>query len=187
MFAERGVAGTSLDDLAAQLGVTKQTILYHFKSKNGLLVEVLGLAAAELVATLEEAAAVSQPGRAQVDEIARAAFALAVRRPDLVGLLREVSRLDQAHVTSVLAVLQPVVDDALHALDSGMDSGLFRRSDPRLILLSTYSLVTGVVADPVALAAVGMQLDVRAAVQLRSAVLDFLHTSLDPLHESDTQ
>ena len=178
MFAERGVAGTSLDDLAAQLGVTKQTILYHFKSKDGLLGAVLGQAARELQATLEAAAGQADPGWDRVDEIARAAFALAVRRPDLVGLLREVGRADQAHVTSVLSVLQPLIDEALAGLNTGMDQGVFRRTDPRLVLISTYSLVTGVVADPVALAAVGMSLDVRVAVQLRATVLDFLQTEL---------
>lgn len=178
MFGDRGVSGTSLDDLAGEMGVTKQTILYHFRSKDGLLAATLESGAHELLASLEVAVAQSEPGWDRIDGIVRATFALAVQRPDLIGLLREVSRLGEVHRAALLAILKPVVDSAVEALAEGMDDGVFRRADPRLVLLATYSLVTGVVADPVALLAVGLELDLRVAVALRGAVLDFLRAAL---------
>ena len=47
-FALRGYEATSLDSLAGELGVRKQTILYYFPSKAELLRGVILYATAEL-------------------------------------------------------------------------------------------------------------------------------------------
>ncbi len=180
-FAERGVAATSLDELARQLGVTKQTILYHFGSKDGLVAEVLAAGAGELVAVLEAASRSSGPGWDRIEATVRASFALAVARPELLGLLRELDRLGPERSQPVVQQLQPMIDAALAELDDGMRSGRYRRSDPRLVLVSAYAAVTGVVTDTEALRAVGMELDLRAAVELRRSVLAFLWAALAPV------
>jgi hypothetical protein len=61
-----------------------------------------------------------------------------------------------------------------------MIDGRFRRSDPRLVLVSAYAAVTGVVADGEVLRAVGLDLDLRVAVRLRGVVLAFLRAALVP-------
>ncbi len=177
-FVARGVAGTSLDEIARSTGVTKQTILYHFKSKNGLLEAVLSEAAETLKTELDQAVAQVAPGWKQVEAVVRSAFALGVRRPELLGLLGEVSRLGPPQSELVLAVLQSTIDRAIVALQQGMDTGDYRRSDPRLVLLSSYSAVTGVVTDTAALRGVGLELDLRVAVKLRQSLLDFLRAAL---------
>ena len=53
-FGTAGFAGTSLDDLASGLGIRKQTILYHYVSKRGLLGAVVDRSAADLNAALLE-------------------------------------------------------------------------------------------------------------------------------------
>lgn len=177
-FADRGVAATSLDDLARKLGVTKQTILYHFGSKDGLLAEVVRAGAEELFAELSAALDSSEPGWDRVEASVRAAFALAVRRPELLGLLREVSRLGPPSSDAVIEVLAPLVERSVRALDAGMDEGRFRRSDPRLVLVSAYAATTGVVTEGEVLRAVGLELDLRVAARLRRTTLDFLRAAL---------
>lgn len=179
-FADKGVAGTSLDDLARKLGVTKQAILYHFGSKDGLVDAVLEAGAQELLAVLEQASSVSKPGWDRIEATVRASFALAVARPELLGLLRELSRLGREQSQQVLSILQPLVDSAVAELESGMVDGRFRRSDPRLVLVSAYAAVTGVVTDVEILRAVGLELDLRVAVRLRRTVLAFLRAALVP-------
>ena len=179
-FAERGVAATSLDDLARTMGVTKQTILYHFKSKSGLLNAVLVDAAETLRDELDRSSEASPPGWPRIESTVRAAFGLAVRRPELLGLLREVGRLGPPVSDDVIELLQPMVDRAIVSIEEGMEAGQFRRSDPRLVLVSAYAAVTGVVSDPELLRAVGLELDVRTATQLRRTVLDFLEAALAP-------
>lgn len=179
-FAERGVAGTSLDLLAAELGVTKQTILYHFGSKSGLIEAVLARAAEDLAAELEAAVAGVEAGWPSVEAVVRGSFGLAVRRPELLGVLREIARLGSPWSESALDLLQPLVDRAIVALDDGMNTGLFQSGDSRLILVSAYAVVSGVVADSELLRAMGMRLDLRTAAGLRRTLLSFLGAVLAP-------
>ena len=179
-FADHGVAGTSLDDLARRLDITKQTILYHFGSKDGLVTEVLAAGARDLLVVLDEASDASDAGWDRIDAIVRASFQLAVARPELLGLLRELGRLGPERSGPVLETLQPLIDAAVAELEQGMNDGRFRRSDPRLVLVSTYAAVTGVVADGEVLRAVGLDLDLRVAVRLRGVVLAFLRAALVP-------
>lgn len=177
-FAERGVSGTSLDDLAAELGVTKQTILYHFGSKDGLIAEVLTTGADQLTEALTGAIEPADDGWDRVVAVVRASFALAVRRPDLVGLLREVNRLGSPWSETALEVLQPLVDRAVDFLADGMEEGRFQPGDPQMVLVSSYAVVTGVVADAEVLRAVGLDLDLRVAARLRRTLLSFLEAVL---------
>ena len=177
-FANQGVAGTSLDALARELGVTKQTILYHFGSKDGLISAVLTAAAEDLVVELQRAVDISEPGWERVVATVRSSFALAVRRPELLGVLREVNRLGSDWSEVVLESLQPLIDRALADLSGGMADGRFRPGDPQMVLVSAYAVVTGVVSDGELLRAVGLQLDLRVAARLRKTLLSFLEAAL---------
>lgn len=42
LFTERGYDGTSLREIAEQLGVTKAALYYHFKSKEAILLSLMG-------------------------------------------------------------------------------------------------------------------------------------------------
>lgn len=178
-FSERGFAGTSLDDLAKMVGLTKQSILYHFGSKDGLLEAVLTDAVGELASVLETAATSSARGLPRIEAAVRASFGLAVSRPELLGLLREVSRLGAPRSDVVMSRLAPLIDEALVGLQRCMDDGLLRQSDPQILLASSYAAVTGVVTDAGALGAVGLELDLRVAARLRRTVLDFLRAAVE--------
>ena len=84
-FASRGYEATSLDAIAAGLDVRKQTILYHFGSKEAVLDAVIDRSAADLSDALERALAKAGPGFERVDALVRAVFRLAARRPELLG------------------------------------------------------------------------------------------------------
>ncbi len=185
-FAERGVAGTSLDLLAAELGVTKQTILYHFGSKGGLIEAVLAQAAADLTSELDDAVRGVKAGWPSVEAVVRASFGLAVRRPELLGVLREIARLGSPWSESALDLLQPLIDRAIVALTDGMNARLFQAGDPRLVLVSAYAVVSGIVADSALLQAMGMQLDLRTAAGLRRTLLLFLGATLAPTWRPET-
>jgi len=54
LFAEKGYGGASVREIAERAGVAKPTIYYYFKSKEGLLEEVLDAAFSPLLARLRE-------------------------------------------------------------------------------------------------------------------------------------
>ncbi len=177
-FAERGVDGTSLDDLAQRLGITKQTILYHFGSKSRLIEAVLSRSAQDLIGVLATTAKESEVGWPVVEAVVRASFELAVRRPELIGILRETSRLGPPWSEGVVEELRPILADAEMALRSYMDEGLLLRNDPRVILLSSYAVVAGSVTETEVLRALNLRLDLRAAATLRRTLLSFLEAAL---------
>src|SRR6516165_11487694 len=80
-FGGRGYDATSLDALAAELGIRKQTILYYFPSKEALLDAAIDRAADDLSLALEEALAGAGQGWDRVEAVVRSVFRLAARRP----------------------------------------------------------------------------------------------------------
>jgi AcrR family transcriptional regulator len=177
-FADRGYEATSLDALAAQLGVTKQTILYHCASKAALLDAVIDRSAAELAAALEAALASAGPGFSRVEAVVRSVFRLASRRPELLGLVREVSRLGPPAATRLTDALEPLVGRATSWLSTEMDTGAVRRQDPRLLLLAAYSSVIGMATEVEVLRALGDEPSARSLVRRRRELLAFLRSAL---------
>jgi TetR/AcrR family transcriptional regulator len=177
-FGTRGYEATSLDALAAELGIRKQSILYHFASKDLLLEAVIDQAGIELAGLLEGALARSEPGWGRVDAIVRSVFRLAGRRPQLLGLLREVSRLGPPPATRLRERLDPFVERATGYLDDEMAAGAIRRQDARLLLLATYSTVIGMATEVEVLRAVGLEPTARNLVRRRAELLAFLRSAL---------
>ena len=179
-FGTRGYETTSLDALAAELGVRKQTILYHFASKDALLDAVIDEAGAELIAVLEQAVSGTGEGWSRVDALVRSVFRLAARRPELLGLLREVSRLGPPPATRFREMLGPFIERATGFLEGGMEAGEFRGQDARLLLLATYSTVIGVATEVEVLRALGIEPTARSLMRRRAELLAFLRSALLP-------
>lgn len=180
-FGTRGFDATSLDDLGHELGLAKQTILYWFPSKQALLDAAVARGAAELSEALDRALdrAAGEPDRVEV--VMRAAFRFAVRRPELLGLVREVSRLGEGRAADLRSRLGPLVDRAQAALAREMDAGTVRRADPAHVLLFTYSMVIGVATDIEAQRALGIDVSIASVARLRRELLDFLRAALSPI------
>jgi AcrR family transcriptional regulator len=120
-FAAKGYEATSLDALAGELGVTKQTILHHFGSKERLLGAVLQRTVGEVAAVIDESLArTPESGWAALEAVVRAVFGLAGRRPELAGFLREVGRLGPPHDALLVAELGPLTERATAFLSSEM-------------------------------------------------------------------
>ena len=218
-FAKRGYEASSLDSIAADCEVRKQTVLYYFGSKESLLEAVINRTLEELSAALlavverkgtggagarrtdqEGAASAGAAGAAgsdgtDLEEAARAGaagsggwdvirsvvkevFAIAVRRPEMLGLLREVTRLGEPWTTRVRLGFEPLADRAVGFLEAETSAGRIRRSDPKLILVSAYSKFMGAATEVEVQRALGVEPTLRETARRRRELLDFLHTSL---------
>ena len=158
LFGTRGVDAVSLDEIAREVGVRKQTVLYWFPSKDDLVDAVLETAAAELAVVID-AAVRSAPDDPldRIDAVVRAVFRPAVRRPALLGLVREVGRLPAPQAARLREHVAPLVERAIGYLDAEMARGRLRRADPGLVAALAYATVTGIATEPEALRAVGWQ------------------------------
>lgn len=177
-FGTRGYEATSLDALAEGLGMRKQSILYWFPSKDALLEALIDRSAAELAEALEASLARAGGGWARIEAVVRSVFRLAARRPELLGLVREVGRLGPPAATRLTLALDPLVARASAFLEAEMDAGALRRHEPRLLLLAIYSTVIGMVTEVEVMRALGEEPTARSLVRRRADVLDLLRSAL---------
>ncbi|MEM8902210.1 MAG: TetR family transcriptional regulator [Actinomycetota bacterium] len=177
-IAQRGVGGTSLAAVAEDVGVTKAAVLYHFDSKTDLVRGVVDAAIDELEVELRGAITQGERGWPAVERLVRAAFSIAARRPEVLGLLREVARQGPPVATHLALRLRPMLDDAERRLREDMDDGLLRRRDPRVLLLTFHAMVVGVSTETEVMRAVGVAPTVRSLVRARNELLAMLEDAL---------
>jgi AcrR family transcriptional regulator len=181
LFGRRGCEAVSLDQIAAEVGVAKQTLLYWFPSKDELLQAVLSQAAAELVVVVEAAVRASGDDPLErIEAVVRAVFRPAVRRPALLGLIRDVGRLPAPVAASLTDQLRPLADRAHAYLRAEMDAGRLRRADPGLVSALAYATVTGIATEPEALRVNGWEPTTVGLRALRDELLAFLRAALRP-------
>ncbi|MGB1630779.1 MAG: TetR/AcrR family transcriptional regulator [Acidimicrobiales bacterium] len=179
-YGTEGFAVTSLDALADQLGIRKQTILYYFPSKQAVFEAVIDAAAVDLVKAFDEEASRGLVGLDQVEAIVRRVFRLAVAQPELLGLIREVTRPGSLSADRLATQIAPVLDRAREFLQREMDAGHLRRSDPEMLLLSLYSTVVGVATELEVQRAMGLPPTLRGTVARRQELTRFLRAALEP-------
>ena len=179
-FAGRGYDATSLDALAASSGVKKQTILHHFRSKDGLLDAVLERAASELADEID--LALERPGRGwrRVDAVVRAIFRLAGTRPELVGFVREVGRLGDPFIEHLVVAMNPLLQRASNFLEAEMAAGRMINCDARQVLFLAYAAVIGAATEVEVLRGLGVTPTVRLLVRRRRELMGQLEFQLRP-------
>lgn len=181
LYGTRGFDAVSLDQIAAEVGVAKQTLLYWFPSRDELLHEVLAAAAAELVVVIEAAIRSAEDDPLErIEAVIEAVFRPAVRRPSLLGLLRQIGRLPPDVAESLTVHLQPLVDRAVTWMEAEMSAGRLRRADPKMVVALMYATVVGVATEPEALRAVRWSGDLVGLRRLRTEMTAFVRAALQP-------
>ena len=143
-FGGRGYDAASLDDVAEAAGIRKQSLLYHFPAKEGLFAAAALHAAGEVFEALDGSLRDDDPGGLdRLTNIVAAVQHLAVSRPEVVGMIREVARTGPPLSDAVAEALRPLMDAAVAWLSAEMAAGAVRRQDPRAALLTIYSAVVG--------------------------------------------
>jgi TetR/AcrR family transcriptional regulator len=180
LFGSRGFEAVSLDEIAVAVGVRKQTVLYWFSSKDELLKSVVDRTAEELVISIEAALRSAGEGFARVEAVVKAVFRPAVRRPALLGLVRELNRLGPSVSLSLRTRFQPLIERGVSFLRDEMSAGRMRQGDPHLMLAISYAAVFGVATEPEALRAVGWEPNATGLRHLRAELLAHLRGALAP-------
>jgi len=94
-FGGRGYEATSLDALAASLGVRKQTILYWFRAKRRCSRRSSSGAPVSSPRPCRRPLRGRGEGFERIEAVVRSVFRPAARRPELLGLLRESAASDR--------------------------------------------------------------------------------------------
>lgn len=113
-FAQRGVHGVSLDQIAKELGISKQAVLHHYASKEKLYGEVLAAIAAKYEAILADPQVESLDPQARIIAVFEALYqsdSAAVQRGRLV--LRELLDVGSRAKTARTWPLRSFLDQLL--------------------------------------------------------------------------
>lgn len=147
-FAERGYDGTSLNDIAAGVGIRRPSLLHHFPSKEALYGDVFERLISEWLERLEGAISSKAEGWDKAELVLRAGLDLFADTPDYVRIMRREALDGGVHLGIDLSgVLRPLFDGAAEYLDQQMDAGVFRQHDSRQLLITGYGAILSYFSD----------------------------------------
>lgn len=146
LFSTKGYAATSLEEIGAQLGVSRGTVLFHFDTKLALLFAVVEPLQTEVESMLTEFEKNSAPltGRRRRAFLSRYAEILATHPYAMRLLVRDLSSITQLDVPPT----GPAITARLMALLEGPDP------DAEMMLRTSAAL--GAILRPMAVPAVEM-------------------------------
>ncbi len=148
-FAEQGFDGTSLNDIAAGVGIRKPSLLHHFPSKEAIYREVFETSLSDWVRRVEEAVdESSSEGWSKLEHVVSTVFVFFKENPDFVRIMRREALDGQGHLGVDLGtVLKPFNDRAVAFFESQMADGSFRKHDAQQILITGTSAILGYFSD----------------------------------------
>ena len=181
VFAQRGMAGARMDEIARLAGVNKALPYYYFRDKEELHRFVLETMIAQISAQMESTAMLGMEPPDRVRALVNVTFDFVMRNPTYPRLIqREMMFARRPLRWMVVDYHRPLHQRAVHTIREGIARGQFRSVDPDQMVFTIFGMImyyfaTGPLASQI------WKRDIwnpRNVEQRRRAVLDFLEHGL---------
>lgn len=182
-FAQAGYEGTSLNDIAAGVGIRRPSLLHHFASKEVLYGEVFERALGDWFERLAVAIASPATGWSKVEYVIDAGFGFFADNYDFIRLMRREAIDGGVHLgIDLAAVLRPMFDRAVSFFEREMDAGNFRRQNARQLVITGYGALLTYFSDAPFLGGLLDEdpFDPRSINERREHVVEFFRAALLP-------
>lgn len=137
-FAERGFYGASIAQIAGEVGLTKQALLYHFKRKEDLYSEVLRRISVRMLETTRAELRAEAPPPEQFEAVIRGIYRAAIDNPlDTRILMRELLDNQRREAPEEEWYFKPFLERIVQQLDQveGMSKLPFSEKYARVYFL----------------------------------------------------
>jgi AcrR family transcriptional regulator len=146
LFRQKGFNGTSMQDLAAAVGITKSSLYHHFPSKQALLSEILELTVERVTPAVRAVAEADLPAADRLRRAVALHLVELVRDLDNQACFIEEGRyLTPAHMEVFVAKRDRYEAYFRHILEDGIRTGEFVEHDVRLAVLAILGMCNWVV------------------------------------------
>ena len=146
LFAERGYEGTSMGDLAADVGIRKASLFHHFESKQALYADVLKTILSDVALAISTSAMCELPYEERADQIVDSLNNLFFQAPYAARLLfREAMTINPETRDVFLGALGVVYRTGVDFILRGQAAGTFTT---RVSAEHTVISLVGIVALP---------------------------------------
>jgi TetR/AcrR family transcriptional regulator len=129
-FADGGLAGARVDEIAARAGVNKQLVYHYFGDKDALYLAVLEWVYEEIRAHERALNLEGLPPQQAIRKLIESSFDHLAAHPDFIVLLNDENRAGARHVRGsrrLQAMHSPLVSMVDKILKQGVREGIFRR------------------------------------------------------------
>jgi TetR/AcrR family transcriptional regulator len=185
-FADSGLAGARVDEIAARAGVNKQLVYHYFGDKDALYLAVLEWVYEEIRAQERKLNLEGLPPQQAIKRLIEASFDHLAAHPDFIVLLNDENRGGARHVRGsrkLEAMHSPLVSMVSAILGEGVRAGVFRKGiNPVHLYISIAGLSYFYFSNTPTLSAIfGKDLSSPAARKARRKhVVDLVLQSLRP-------
>ena len=143
VFAEKGYAGTTLRDVAQQVGIRIPSLYNHFPSKEFLYAAVLERGIGPVIGAMAEATAGPGLGR-DPGPLIESLMRILAARPALPRLVMHETLAGGRHLTRILQDwVGPTLERAQQMAEQGPAAARWRADQIPLLVLALYHVVVG--------------------------------------------